>query len=291
MDRTEDVSTGCERLLVGYSMFRPAKRTAIQGLGLHRHMHNNPLPAEVSRSEFGALSVYPLQPKLQKTMEYGDMVTMFESYMNFMAADWSQPLNSSKIAFFTATVVSFRMLKGWIETFGGESKINSEFQSWHRLDRWILMVPLALASMMLFSALSRVWSDELVHLGFAGAADVLAKCASVLMPTIFVATAMQIAPSRPRLVGLSLGLILGIGLFTMFDLGILVFANEPHLDSASRRAVIDILDLARRIVALGTVVALVYAVMRPRSPMTTTMSAPQKTEKLGAPSQSLSPLG
>jgi hypothetical protein len=111
------------------------------------------------------------------------------------------------------------------------------------------------------------------------------------MPTIFVATAMQIAPSRPRLVGLSLDLIMGIGLFAMFDLGILVFANEPHLSDASRRAVIDFLDLAQRIVVLGTVVALVYAAMRPRFAMTTTMSAPQKTEELEAPSQSVSPLG
>ena len=221
------------------------------------------------------------------------MTTMFESYMDFMTADWSEHMfhNDSKITFVVNTVVSIWMLKGWIETFGGESKINSEFQSWHRLVRWIFMVPLALASMMLFSALSRVWSDELVHLGFGGAADVLARYAGVLMPTIFVATAMQIAPSRPRLVGLSLGLIMGIGLFTMFDLGILVFANEPHLDDASRRAVIDFLDLARRIVALGTAVALVYAVMRPRFAMTPTMSAPQKTEGLEAPSQSVSPLG
>jgi hypothetical protein len=216
------------------------------------------------------------------------MATMFESYINFMTADWSEHWfqNGSKRAFVVNTVVSIWMLKGWIETFCGESKINSEFQSWHRLVRWIFMVPLALASMMLFSALVRIWSDELVHLGFGGAADVLARCGGVLMPTIFVATAMQIAPSRPRLVGLSLGLIVGIGLFTMFDLGIMVFTHEPHLDDATRHAVIDLLDLARRIVGLGTAVALVYAVLRPRSAMTT--PAPQKTEKLGVPSRSVS---
>jgi hypothetical protein len=177
------------------------------------------------------------------------------------------------------------MLKGWIETFCGESKINFEFQSWPRLERWIFMVPLALASTMLFSALLRIWSDELVHLGFAGTADALAKCGGVLMPTIFVATAMQIAPSRPRLVGLSLGFIMGVGLFTLFDVSIFMFANEPHFDEATRRAVIDLLDLARRIVVLGTAVALVCAVLRPRSAMTT--PAPQKTEKLAVPSQSV----
>jgi hypothetical protein len=221
------------------------------------------------------------------------MATMFESYINFMTADWSQPLfqNGSKMAFFITAVVSFRMLNAWLETFCGASKINAEFESWHRLVRWIFMVPLALASMMLFSALSRVWSDELVRLGFAGAADVLARCGGVLMPTIFVATAMQIAPSRPRLVGLSLGLIMGIGLFTMFDLSILVFANEPHLDDTTRRAVIGLLDLARRIVVLGTAVALVYAAMRPRSAMTTTMPMGEKTEELGALSQSVSQVG
>jgi hypothetical protein len=70
-----------------------------------------------------------------------------------------------------------------------------------------------------------------------------------------------------------------------------VFANEPHLDEATRRAVIDLLDLARRIVVLGTAVALVYAVLRPRSAMTTIMPALEKTEGLGVPSQSVSPLG
>jgi hypothetical protein len=221
------------------------------------------------------------------------MATMFESYIDFMTADWSEPLfqNGSKISFVRNTVFSMWMLNAWIKTFCGASKINSEFQSWHRLARWIFMAPLALASMMLFSALVRIWSDELVHLGFAGAADVLAKCGGVLMPTIFVATAMQIAPSRPRLVGLSLGLIGGIGLFMMFDLGILVFANEPHLDDATRRAVIDLLDLARRIVVLGTAVALVYAVRRPRSAMTTTMPAGEKAEELAVPSQSASTVG
>jgi hypothetical protein len=221
------------------------------------------------------------------------MATMFESYINFLTADWSQPLfqNGSWLAFFRNTVVSIWMLNTWIGTFDGVSKINSEFLSWHRLARWIFMVPLALASMMLFSALVRIWSDELVHLGFAGAADVLAKCGGVLMPTIFVATAMQIAPSRPRLAGLSLGLIMGIGLFTMFDLSILVFANEPHLDDTTRRAVIDLLDLAKRIVVQGTAVALVYAVWRSRFPMTTTMPTGEKTEELGPPSQSVSPVG
>jgi hypothetical protein len=145
--------------------------------------------------------------------------------------------------------------------------------------------------MMLFSALVRIWLDELVHLGFAGAADVLAKCGGVLMPTIFVATAMQIAPSRPRLVGLSLGLIMGIGLFLLFDINIFVFANEPHLDSTTRRAVIDLLDLAMWIVVPGTAVALVYAVMRPWFAMTPTLPAPQKTEGSGVPLQSVSPVG
>jgi hypothetical protein len=225
-------------------------------------------------------------------MEYGDMATMLESYMDFMTADWSQPLfqNGSKIRFVVNTVVSIWMLKGWIETFGGESKINSEFQSWPRLGRWIFMVPLALASTMLFSALLRIWSDELVHLGFAGAADALAKCGGVLMPTIFVATAMQIAPSRPRLVGLSLGFIMGVVLFTLFDFSIFVFANEPHFDEATRRAVIDLLDLARRIVVLGTAGALVYAAMRPRFAMTPTLPAPQKTEESGVPLQSMPPV-
>jgi hypothetical protein len=77
----------------------------------------------------------------------------------------------------------------------------------------------------------------------------------------------------------------------MFDLGILVFANEPHLDDATRRAVIDLLDLARRIVVLGTAVALVYAVRRPRSAMTTTMPAGEKAEELAVPSQSASTVG
>jgi hypothetical protein len=221
------------------------------------------------------------------------MATMFESYIDFMSADWSQPLfqNGSKMAFFITAVVLFRMLNAWFEAFCGASKINSEFESWHRLARWIFMVPLALASMMLFSALSRIWSDELVHLGFEGASDVLAKCGGVLMPTIFVATAMQIAPSRPRLVGLSLGFIMGVGLYMLFDISILVFANEPHLDEATRRAVIDLLDLASRIVLLGTAVALVYAVLRPWSAMTTTMPATEKAEESGVPSQSVLPLG
>jgi hypothetical protein len=221
------------------------------------------------------------------------MATMFESYMDFMTADWSQRFfqNGSKMAFFMIAVVSIRMLKGWIETFFGESKINSEFQSWPRLGRWIFMVPLALASVILFSALVRIWSDELVHLGFARAADALARCAGVLMPTVFVATAMQIAPSRPRLVGLSLGLIMGIGLFVMFDLDIMIFTHEPHLDETTRHEVINLLDLARRIVALGTAIALVYAVWRSRFPMTTTMPMGEKTEELGPPSQSVSPVG